>query len=98
MKVHFNGKKRKRSHALGGKRVNFFPGEELTEKMEELEERRKNLKLPNAFTKSYLIREGLVLVTDYLETLLDKAESGDLQARRRAKECGRKLKKYEAEN
>lgn len=79
---------RGRPKKLGGDRINFFPGEKLRLKMLKLEERRKRMKLPYAFTFSYLLREGGNMVVKHLKSLMDEAESGNLHAKQRVSEFG----------
>ena len=84
-----------RPPVLGGERLNFFPGAELSTRMTALEKERKALKLPYAFTKSYICRLGIELFCSQVEALFAKAKRGDLHARKRVEHWGQKLKKYE---
>lgn len=92
MKIKIKPKKLGRKSKLGGYRLNFYPGTDLNDAMEKIEERRKKLKLPFAFTKSYIAREGIGKMLEHLTTLMDRAEGGDLHAKRRVRKLGIKPK------
>ncbi len=85
-KVERRGRKRR----LGGKKINFYPGQDRLNRMAGLEVRRKKLKLPFKFTQSYLLREGADMICDLLESLMNKATSGDLHAKKRVSQFGLK--------
>jgi hypothetical protein len=77
-----------------GERFNFFPGEELTKAMLAVEQRRKKMKLPMAFTRSYIFREGGRRMVKFLNELMDKAGQGDLHAKKRVATYGVKRKQH----
>jgi hypothetical protein len=83
-------KKRGRKKMFDGGRVNFYLRTKLLEAMVEVETRRKSLKLPYALTKSYLCRAGLRMVIKHLNELMDRAENGDLHAKKRVVKYGEK--------
>lgn len=82
-----------RKKVFGGSRLNFFPGEDLLRRMRAIEEERQRLRLPHAFTKSWLGRFGLMKALDFLEAEIAKAKNGDLHAKRRVRTYGEQLKK-----
>ncbi len=91
-------KARRKSNAgrkteFGGKPLNFFPGEKLRGAMIEIEERRQNMKLPFAFTFSYLLREGAWILIEHLDSLMREAHRGNLHAKKRVVSYGQKTKK-----
>ena len=99
MKVRSNTPKKKlgRKVSLGGSRVNFWPGADRVKRMDALEKARKELRLPFAFTTSYICREGIDLFCSHVEALIAKARLGDLHAKKRVGHLGQKLKKHETE-
>ena len=88
--------RRGRKRLLGGTRLNFYPGERLRAAMESLEERRQKLNLPYAFTYAYILREGAWRIIQEIECLLEKAECGSREAKKRAAAFGQRLKRDEA--
>lgn len=75
-------KRRGRPRVIGGERINFFPGD-VRQKMDDIEKRRKDLKLPGKLTYAYILRQGALMFIEKMSNEFDRALKGEFHAKKR---------------